>query len=176
VIIPINISPNGEINFDENLVCSINSLREVFKKFGIKPTAAVMFYCDLLSPYHSLHEDIRMDYIKDGINLIKFNDDDSIVKNAIKEYSNFCANTSIGKLMIGLEKKMDEFGEEMQTDKINAENRKQWAADIIDIGKMPEIYMKTRDMYKKTEEDAVKKRIKGDRKLTLGERLSENRI
>lgn len=172
MLIPINISKQGDITFDENLVCSVGFLRDALNKHGKKAVAAIVLYSDVLSVYHSMPDEVKKNEIASSLEIKQTIFEEKLVKEGLQRYATFIKETAIGKLLVGFEKKMNEQAQLMLTTEMTLDTMDLWNKSLEKIAETPKNYSDMKDAYK-NEEEAVKKRIKGNRTLSFAETLYE---
>ena len=176
MLVKITRERNGNISFDDNLVCSIEFLRKIYDKYGKGAVAFVAWSADIDSEFHFLPKEIQIELLLSSCSITKKIIEQKEFEIAIKEYNTFCINTPEGSLLSGLKKQEKEIGDFLNNTTYNAEN-----ADIISktIEKHYNLHDKiqaVQKQYRDKEKEIQRFMIKGDRKPTPREQrqLSEH--
>ena len=161
---------NGDISFNENLVNSIEFLRQIHVKFGKGAVAYVAWSADIDSDFYGLPKDFIDEQLMATCSIDKKIIESPIIISAIKEYKDFCLNTPEGIFLSGLIFQQVEIGAFMSKTKYTEET-----ADIITktIDKNYDLMTKiqsVRKTYQQREQELVRFMMSKDRKPTQREK------
>lgn len=163
MLIPITITPKGEITFDENLVCSNAAMRNIFNKYGRSGVAYVVFYADIESPYYDLNnEELKITTISYAVGLDVKKATQQDIKDACKELEEVILSTTVGIYLKGFQTKMQQFGKSMIYDELTDENRSDWIEDMKKGGGLNKVLDDIKQQYRNTQDEVRSKfKLKG---------------
>lgn len=176
MLVKITRERNGNISFDDNLVCSIEFLRKIYDKYGKGAVAFVAWSADVDSEFYDLPNEIRTEQLLASCGITKKIVDTAELQAAVLEYSKFCLNTPSGSYLSGYKKKLLEFGKLLNDNPLNLENAETISKIMKENANLNEKIQAIQKQYRDTEKEIQRFMIKGDRKPTPREQrqLSEH--
>jgi hypothetical protein len=176
MLVKITRERNGNISFDENLVCSIEFLRVIFEKFGKGAVAYVAWSADVDSEFYDLPTEIKEEQLSASCGIEKKIIVNTTIISAIEQYKKFCLNSPSGSFLSGYKKKLLEFGRLFNNEILTLENAETMSKIMKENATLADKINAIQKQYRDNEKEIQRFMIKGDRKPTPREnrQLSEH--
>jgi hypothetical protein len=160
MIINITTLPDGKVSFDENLVCANPTLRSILNKYGKCGVAYVAYYADISSMYYNVRpEPFKANLIARSVLFDEKKTQNEDIVNACAEFEQYILSTTEGKYLEGFQKKVSELAEDMKSERIEPDTRKNWFDIITSGAKVPKELEAVKLQYREIEE-TVREKIK----------------
>jgi hypothetical protein len=164
MLIKIVRERNGDIVFDENMVCSIEFLRAVYDRYGKGAVAYIVWYADIDSPFYDIPHTSKTEMLAESCKLSKVVYENPMVVNAINKYEEFILETPQGAMLAGFKKQLLAIGKLLLKEKVDMENLDAITKALKENATLPQKVSEIQKQYQDTEKEIQKYLIKGGRK------------